>query len=262
MSQSENEGGKSMKLCPKCSIKNDNAAGFCKSCGESLAEVPVTQEDFYAITGGFLNKAKEVASTGAKKAQQVAADGAAKAREHRQEAATQKAETKAMKQSGQFVDPSETAKATLGTNFAQNVLTSGKVKQGSAVLTEKRLYYKGNLFSGSGKNLMSVKGEYIVPIEDISMTSFVHGESTGSKLLGLLLILVGAGLFFVFGPAGTVVALAGVVFLIKGFLGKSTVLEVSFPGGRFRFDVKWYPIADMQDFQRQIHLVKDHYKDV
>ena len=249
-----------MKLCPKCSTKNDNAVGFCKSCGESLAEVPVTQEDFSAIAGGFLNKAKEAASTGAKKAQQAAAEGAAKAKAHRQEAAAQKAEAKAMKQSEQFVDPSETAKATLGTNYAQNVLAGGKVEQDSAVLTEKRLYYKGDLFSGSGKNLMSIKGEYIVPVEDISMTSFVHGESTGGKLFGLLLILVGTGLFFVFPPAGIVAALAGVVFLIKGFLGKSTVLEVSFPGGRFRFDVKWYPIADMQDFQRQIHLVKDHYK--
>lgn len=249
-----------MKLCPKCSTKNDNVAGFCKSCGESLAEVSVTQEDLSALAGDFLSKAKEAAIIGAKKAQQAASDGASKMKGHRQEAATQKAERKMMKQSGQFVDPSETAKATLGANFAQNVMTSGKMKQGSAVLTEKRLYYKGELFSGAGKNLMSIKGEYIVPVENISMTSFVHGESTGGKLFGLLLVLVGAGLFFVFQPVGIIAVLAGIVFLIKGFLGKSTVFEISFPGGLFRFDVKWYPIADMQDFQRQIHLVKDHYK--
>lgn len=249
-----------MRLCPTCSTKNDNAAEFCKGCGASLAEVPISQEDFSAIAGGFLNKAKEVASTGAKKAQQVAADSAAKAKEHRQVAAAQKAEAKAMKQAGDFVDANETVRATLGTSFAQNMLAAGTIKQGSAILTEKRLYYKGDLFSGSGKNLMSIKGAYIVPVEDIGMTSFIYGESTGGKLLGFLLLLVGAGLLPVFLPAGIIAALAGIVFLVKVFLGKSTVFEISFPGGRFRFDVKWYPIADMQNFQRQIYLVKDEYK--
>ncbi len=246
-----------MKLCPTCSTKNDNAAGFCKGCGGSLAEVPVTQEDFSAIAGEIFNKAKEAAGTGAKKAQQAAADSAAKAKEHRQAVAAQKAEAKAMKQAGEFVDPGETARAMLGTSFAQNLMTGGKIKQGSAILTEKRLYYKGNLFSGSGKNLTSIKGEYIVPVEDIGMTSFVFGEGTGGKLFGLLLLLIGAGLLTVFAPAGVVAVLAGIGFLIKTFLGKSTIFEISFPGGCFRFDVKWYPITEMQNFQRQIHLVKD-----
>ena len=159
-----------MKLCPNCSTKNDNTAGFCKSCGKSLAEVPETQEDISAIAGSFFNKAKEAASAGAKKAQQVATDSAAKAKEHRQEVTAQKAEAAAAKESGEFIDPSETTRATLGSSFAQNVLAGGKVAQDSAVLTEKRLYYKGDLFSGSGKNLMSIKGEYIVPVEEAEVS--------------------------------------------------------------------------------------------
>lgn len=250
-----------MKLCPMCSTKNDNSAGFCKSCGANLAEVPVSQGDYSAIAGGVLRKAREVASTGAKKAQQVAADSAAKAKEHHQAVTAQKAEAKAMKQAGDFVDANETVQAALGTSFAQNMLAAGTIKQGSAILTEKRLYYKGNLFSGSGKNLISIKGAYIVPVENISMTSFTYGEGTGGKLLGFLLILIGAAVLFVFPPVGIVAALAGIISLVKFFLGKSTVFEISFPGGRFRFDVKWYPLADMQNFQRQIYLVKDGCND-
>ena len=59
----------------------------------------------------------ETASAGAKKAQQIAADGAAKVEEHRQEVATQKAEAAAVKNAKEFIDPSETVKATLKTNF-------------------------------------------------------------------------------------------------------------------------------------------------
>lgn len=253
-----------MKICSTCATQNKNSALFCEKCGASLADVAETAPDVVGAAGDLLNKAGGLFSTGAKKAKEAAAgaqkaasENMAKAQEQRQEKAARRAE--AAKKDAVFVDQSETAIATLGTNFAQNVLAGGKVKQGSAILTEKRLYYKGDLFSGSGKSLMSIKGEYIVPVEDISMTSFVHGEHTGGKLFGLLLLVVGAALFFLFAPAGVVAALAGIVFLIKGFLGKSTVFEISFPGGRFRFDVKWYPISDMQDFQRQIHLVKDHY---
>lgn len=59
---------------------------------------------------------------------------------------------------------------------------------------------------------------------------------------------------------GVLLLFAGIALLIKAFTGASTVFEISFPGGAFRFDVKWYPMVDMQDFQRQIMLMKDHVK--
>lgn len=249
-----------MKLCPKCSAKNDNDASFCKNCGESLAEVPVTQEDISAIAGSFFNKAMETASAGAKKAQQVAADGAVKVEEHRQEVAAQKAEATAAKSAEEFIDPSETVKATLKASFVQSMLTGEGVEKSSAVLTEKRLYCKGELFSGSGKSISSVKGEYVIPVEDISMTSFIHGQDIGGRIIGIILLLIGVVLVFSFPPIGIISILAGVIFFFKSILDTSNILEVWFPGGHFRFDVKWYPLADMQEFQRQIHLARDSLK--
>lgn len=258
-----------MKLCPKCSTKNDNAAGFCKSCGESLAEVPVTQEDFSAIAGGFLNKAKEAASAGAKKAQQAAAEGAAKAKEHRQEAAAQKAEARAMKDSEKFVDSIETSKATLGNNYLQNILAGGKAKRGAAILTEKRLYYYGKCYdsldTGNGflARLFSTKSateESVVPVEDISQTVLIHTRPTGQLWTAILLLLVGIAAFFMLPPAGIICLIAALVFFIRWFIHKETVFVIAFPGGKYRFSTTWYPISDIRDFQRQIHLVKDHYK--
>lgn len=43
---------------------------------------------------------------------------------------------------------------------------------------------------------------------------------------------------------------------------ESIVATISFPGGSFGFDVKYYPIADIRDFQRQLHLLKDYRKEV
>ncbi len=249
-----------MKICPKCAAQNKNSAAFCEKCGESLADVLETAPDIAGTAADLFGKAKKAAQAGAEKAQKAVAEGKAKSQERQQEKAVQRAEkaTKGLV----FVDPEETAVATLGSSFTQNIMAGGKVKQGSAVLTQKRLYYRGKLFSGTGRSMMTVEGEYIVSIEDITLTSFLHGESSGGKLFGLLLLLAGAVVAVPLRliPVGAVLAAAGLVFLIKGFLGKSTILEVSFPGGRFRYDVKMYPIADMEDFQRQIHLMKDHIK--
>lgn len=257
-----------MKLCPKCSTKNENAAGFCKSCGESLADVPVTQEDFSAIAGGLLNKAKDAASAGAKKAQQAAAEGAEKAKAHRQEAAAQRAEAKAMKDGEKFIDPGETSKATLGNNYLQNILLGGGTKRGAAILTEKRLYYFGKCFASNGGGFFSrlfktqsASEESIVSVEDITQTLFIHTRPTGSIWLALLLLVAGIVGLAVFMPVGVVCLVAALVFFIKWFISKTTIFEIAFPGGKYHFDMRWYPIADMQDFQRQIHLMKDHLKE-
>lgn len=177
------------------------------------------------------------------------------AQEQQQESTVRTAkDTTTTKQTNQFIDPDETVIATLGTNYAQNMLSGGGVAQGSAVLTEKRLYYKGDLFLGAGK----IRGEHIVHIRDISMTSFVQRENIWFMLFGFLFVAIGIALLskkFL----GFSCILIGIIFATAGFLGKSTILEVSFPGGRFRFEVKWSSISSMQNFQRQIHLQKDRY---
>ena len=58
-----------------------------------------------------------------------------------------------------------------------------------------------------------------------------------------------------------VLAPVGLVSIIIHFLHRGTTFEISFPGGKYLFPVKYYPIADMRDFQRQLHLMKDHLKE-
>lgn len=166
-----------------------------------------------------------------------------------------------LKHKNLLVDLNERVLATLDTKYIQNVVVDGKMANNSAVLTEKRLYYKGALFTGATETI----GEYIVPISDISMTGFVLSENILFKLLGFFLAAIGVILFAtgLFGDFdgilkfGIFFVLAGIVCLITSFLKKCSVFEVSFPGGRFRFDAKWYSVADLQNFQRLIHLQKD-----
>lgn len=167
-----------------------------------------------------------------------------------------------------FVDQSETPVATIGSNYLQNYLSGGEVKQGVGILTQKRFYYKGQNFSGSGKDMKHTTEEGVVSIEDITYTMFSHIRNTGMLIFGVVLAVFGAFLFMgsyntrsdLMGFTGMGLMAAGLFFIVSYFINRRSLFVVSFPGGSFGFDVRYYPIADIRDFQRQLHLLKDHRK--
>lgn len=192
-----------------------------------------------------------------------------------------------------LASPDETVVATLGNNYLQNFLTGQKVKQGYAILSDKRLYYHGKNITGKGRFMQMSTEDMAVLVDDVSATRFVSTRKIGQIILGVLfaaltIFILGClyptvthyfrllsdwhkyGYKFVvdflingIGPlVGTTICFASAVCFIKAFISPSTVFEIAFPGGAFRFDVKWYPMVDMQDFQRQIMLMKDHAKQV
>ena len=60
-----------------------------------------------------------------------------------------------------LVDQSESIVSTIGSNYLQNFLSGGTVSKGVGVLTQRRFYYKGRNFSGSGKDMtLRSKGRF------------------------------------------------------------------------------------------------------
>lgn len=276
-----------MKECPNCKTKNKNDAEFCTGCGADLKDIPATADEWTAAAGDLLNKAKEAAATGAKKAKEAAAIGAEKVQkavdeaEKKMEAAKAKSvsaggwdtavETptyasgtgKPQKGSNILVDQSEQVVATIGNNYLQNFLSGGSVGKGIGVLTQKRFYYKGRNFSGTGKAMKSTTEEGVVSIDDIAFTMFSHTRHIGALIFAILLTVAGVVCLPIryMEAYGLISLAAALVFYIMYFVNRMTLFIVTFPGGRFGFDIRYYPIADIRDFQRQLHLLKDHNKE-
>ena len=170
-----------------------------------------------------------------------------------------------------LVDQSESIVSTIGSNYLQNFLSGGQVSKGVGILTQKRFYYKGRNFSGSGKDMKVTTEEGVVSIEDITFSNFSYTRNIGALVGGLLLAIIGS--FCVlwlagYGGGGDVVGFGGLVMigvavflLVKFFVTRKSLFVVSFPGGSFGFDIRYYPISDIRDFQRQLHLLKDHRKE-
>lgn len=166
---------------------------------------------------------------------------------------------------GALIDQSERIVSTIGSGYLQSYLSGGGVGKGIGILTQKRFYYKGRNFSGMGRAARSTTEEGVVSIEDITFTKLSRTRHIGAIITGVLLILISLllaktgtpdGLSFL-GPLFMAVGLASFVLF---FVKRHTLFVVAFPGGSFAFNIHYYPISDIRDFQRQLHLLKDRIK--
>lgn len=173
-----------------------------------------------------------------------------------------------------FVDSNESYVCSLGNTFLQHFLTGGGIRKGFAVVSDKRVYFKGECLSAKGAKFMKSWEERVVDIKDVTGTGYERVSMLNVLLAILiyvpfLLILAfslimatdagGVGnpagfammmlLFFVIPPA---------VINIVLFLSRRTnVFTIAFAGGKIAFDTKWYDKAEVDEFQRSIRLTKD-----
>lgn len=165
------------------------------------------------------------------------------------------------KDSKAFISQDETVQATIGVSY----LSGEGGKRGSAILTDKRLYYFGKMFTGKGMNTNGFIEEGVVSADEISFTRFIHRNPIGYLFSGIFIIVLG---FFsiITGISGDEpgILIAGfatlpisLILFLWYYINRGTILEIAFPGGSFMIDSKWHSAANMREFQRQIHLVKD-----
>ncbi len=87
-----------------------------------------------------------------------------------------------------FVNKDETYVSSLGNGYLMNFLASGNLRRGFAVISNKRVYFRGSCFSGSGKLLVKTDEERTVDVKDITGSGFLYRRYIGI-LLGLFTAL-------------------------------------------------------------------------
>lgn len=88
-----------------------------------------------------------------------------------------------------FVSRDEKYLSSLGNGYIMNFFANGSLKRGFAVISDRRVYFRGSCFSGQGKNLKKTDEERTVDIKDVTGSGFIYRRYWG-VLLGLLTALV------------------------------------------------------------------------
>lgn len=166
-----------------------------------------------------------------------------------------------------FVSPEERIVSVLGNNTAETFFSTGTLGNGFAVLSNKRVYFRGRCFLRSGKRFSVRKEERVVDVPNITGTGFVYSNPIWllvlsivfaiTAIISLTQILNGSNAWPVMLPA---LLIAGGCFAFYRSK-KRTLFEISFAGGGIAFDVSWFPTEEAQFFQKNLKLVGDSLKE-
>ena len=162
-------------------------------------------------------------------------------------------------------DPSEAHMGTLGINYLQSFLDSGILSKTVLILTDKRLYQKGESYEKNNKNGYSkINTQKVVDLKDITGTSFVEYDPFILKISAIILI-ISSLMFFYFGENEVAFFMIAVSIysLIMYKINLKRFFVVEYAGGAIYTDSSLYNEAEINEFQKLISNLKDsHFKNV
>lgn len=245
--------------CKKCGSMVKDGSRFCHKCG---AEMPAAEEKS-APTGlaALADYSMGAIRTDEQRKTETAyvpdkTDKADKPRE---------ADLGGKKTNYGFISSDEEFVAKLGNNYLQSFAAGKGLRKGSAIVSSKRVYFKGTCynFSGGRRGTFCTKRSAVVDLHEVTGTEIIYGN----KLIYIILLVIfaiGTGIFLIasfddndFVPA----FLIGLgLTLIDLFLLKKHVrdyISINYSGGAIAFNLNWYSMSDVVRFQEKLHIAKD-----
>lgn len=88
-----------------------------------------------------------------------------------------------------YVDQNEKYVTSLGNGYIVNYLTTATAKKGFAVITNKRVYFKGECLSGQGKHLTKTNEERAVDLGDVTGSGFIYRRQISYLFVPIIVII-------------------------------------------------------------------------
>lgn len=172
-----------------------------------------------------------------------------------------------------FMNPKEQFVCALGNGYMQNFLANGSVGNGFAVVSDKRVYFKGKTYDVVGKKLRATNESRTVDLKDVTGTGVRAVKYPLLLILGIIVpillflfiltlivsLVMGEPNYGAIIPVSLIIAAVfGCPLLICYFATRKTILTISYAGGCIAFDIKWYPQQESADFQKNLRIAKDN----
>jgi hypothetical protein len=126
-------------------------------------------------------------------------------------------------------------------------LTARKLKRCVALLSDKRVYLRGNLLDINSAKIARINVQKTLDLEDITGTGFIFESPQIWKLI-----------VAIFTCWTIIVPILLVCSYIKS---RHTLFFIEYAGGCIKFDASIYGLAESQDFEKQIRRAKNKVKE-
>ena len=164
-----------------------------------------------------------------------------------------------------FVDERETAVAVIGNSYLQTFLATGQKGKGFAVLSDRRVYFKGKCLYKNNKKYRSSNEERIVDLTDVTGSGFENIVEYSSLILSIIFLLI-SFIGFASSEAAVRTVLGGFNFILFGiflayfFINKRNIFKIDYPGGTIAFDLRFVSKSEAETFNRALRTAKDNVK--
>lgn len=155
-----------------------------------------------------------------------------------------------------FMSPNEKLVAVLGNSYLEKFFHSGKIENGFAVASDKRVYFQGKkYYLGEDGEIEENYNSRVVDLRDVTGTGFDSFVDNGWLYLGignsvlcilLLLAIIGIPLGFF-----------AVYCFYRYYKSKHSFIIIQYAGGEIGYELKWFGNQEIELFQKQLRLAKD-----
>ena len=167
-----------------------------------------------------------------------------------------------------FVNPDERQIAIMQGRYLSNLIRKGQMTSGFGVLTDSRLYYRGESYHQEKWILYKTNEESIVDLQDITASGFIFRRNlilaaiAGFVTLIELLLIVSV----VFSPPENVIEFwlsmlvgGGIIIALWALFifFRQTIYQISHAGGMIAIKVYPNKLKQLRDFDKKLHQAKD-----
>ena len=169
-----------------------------------------------------------------------------------------------------LVEPDEQVITTIGNGYAENFLTSGILGSTTAMLTNKRLYYRGKAI-GMGSAFMT-KTKQIIELSEITAVNMTRFDRIFLSVINFLADQIFIIMILLFSNTTTTAGsrgpnIAGMILAIElglivfytllGLLSVKTMMRVEYEGGFLLIPVKLFSFSACSNFMQQTLIARN-----
>ncbi len=171
-----------------------------------------------------------------------------------------------------LINPKESVLSVLGNNYAQTFLATGSIGKGFAILSDKRVYFKGKCLYKTGKKYHSSNEERIVDLTDVTGSGFEHIVQNSALVWGIIVLILTLALVFWFNtlPISNIDTMRNwvlgiglfffAILLISYFANKRNLFKIDYAGGSIAFDLRFISKSEAETFNKALRNAKDNIK--
>lgn len=194
-------------FCEKCGTFLESDHMFCLNCGHPRPKIIV--DNTYRMNDKFLSSL----------------------------------EPENKKQNVFFIDPNEVEIATYGSGYSMNFLADGSLRTLIAILTDKRIYFRGRITEIRLGKIESHSVRKTIDLKDVTGTGFRFGSNKIWKILLAILTL----------PT----IIGTILFIVSYLRGKKTCFVIEYAGGSIEFELSFSSPTNATEFERKIRQAKN-----